>query len=652
MAFYLEKAIFINRAPFEHLELDFKEKCISVLTAANGKGKTTILSHLVDAFYELAKLFYDNEFEGIENKYYRVSSSVFSIKQGQPSIVYFRFSLDNKHIDYVDIREQCSQEYYDKNITISDKIQFSEISGQLKNQLNIKHWKLGSNNKNIVESIFSSNLVTYFPSYRYEMPSFLNNPYQFKIDYKLDNPFAGYLTNQIEVITGIRQIANWLMDVVIDWEVYKQTQQIQLPNGTKKTVDITPEYTLWNNINNILRETLSSKKIDGNIRFGIGKRNNAGSRLAIVSEDHNGIQTTVSPNIFCLSSGELAILCCFGELLRQADRLKPNVSLQDVQGIVLIDEVDKHLHIKLQKEILPKLFNLFPNVQFIVSSHSPFLNMGLADEAIDRTQIIDLDNSGIICEPTNNDLYREVYDMMIQDNQRFADKYKELKTKVHAINKPIVITEGKTDWKHVKSALQYFKENHEFEDVDVEIVEYDFDFGDSKLHTLLNQYKTFPHRYKVIGVFDCDEANGKSIHGAGGIKKYGDNIWGMSIPVPEYRNYNTGGISIEFLYKDEDLKLQDENGRRLYVTSEFNENGRLNANHSIGVKNNHDVKNYITPEKEKIQADEVIDVDGNSLALSKEQFASNILDRKEQFANVNYDGFRPLFDRLKSILQQ
>lgn len=652
MALYLEKAIFINRAPFEHLELDFKEKCISVLTAANGKGKTTILSHIVDAFYELAKLFYNNEFEGIENKYYRVSSSVFSIKQGQPSIVYFRFISDNKHIDYVDIREQCSQEYYDKNITISDKIQFSEISGLLTNQSNIKHWKLGSNNKNIVESIFNSNLVTYFPSYRYEMPSFLNNPYQFKIDYKLDNPFAGYLTNQIEVITGIRQIANWLMDVVLDWEVYKKTQLIQLPNGTKKTVDITPEHTLWNNINNILKKTLSSKKIDGNIRFGIGKRNNAGSRLAIVSEDHNGIQTTISPNIFCLSSGELAIICCFGELLRQADRLKPNVSLQDIQGIVLIDEVDKHLHIKLQKEILPKLFNLFPNVQFIVSSHSPFLNMGLADETIDRTQIIDLDNSGIACEPTNNDLYREVYEMMINENQRFADKYKELKTKIHAINKPIVITEGKTDWKHVKSALQYFKENHEYEDVDVEILEYDFDFGDSKLHALLNQYKTFPHRYKVIGVFDCDEANGKGIHSSGGIKKYGDNIWGISIPIPEYRNYNTGGISIEFLYKDEDLKKQDENGRRLYVTSEFNENGRLNANHSIGVKNNHDVKNYITPEKEKIQADEVIDVDGNSLALSKEQFASNILERKELFANVNYDGFRPLFDRLKSILQQ
>lgn len=55
MAFYIEKAIFVNRAPFEHLELDFKERGINVLAAVNGRGKTTILSHITDAIYELAK---------------------------------------------------------------------------------------------------------------------------------------------------------------------------------------------------------------------------------------------------------------------------------------------------------------------------------------------------------------------------------------------------------------------------------------------------------------------------------------------------------------------------------------------------------------------------------------------------------------------
>ena len=226
-----------------------------------------------------------------------------------------------------------------------------------------------------------------------------------------------------------------------------------------------------------------------------------------------------------------------------------------------------------------------------------------------------------------------------------------MEDKTKTFNKPVIITEGKTDWKHMKAALEYFKGNHEYEDIDVEVLEYDFDFGDSKLNGLLNQYKTFPHRYKIVGIFDCDEDNGRKIHSAGGTKKYGDNIWGMSIPVPDYRNYNSGGISIEFLYTDEDLKRQDENGRRLYVTSEFNENGRFTLDVRIGVKNNHDVKNYILPEKEKIQADEVIDIDGNSLALSKEQFATNILERRGDFANVCFDAFRPVFDRLRTILQ-
>ena len=124
----------------------------------------------------------------------------------------------------------------------------------------------------------------------------------------------------------------------------------------------------------------------------------------------------------------------------------------------------------------------------------------------------------------------------------------------------------------------------------------------------------------------------------------------MSIPIPDFREYNTSGISIEFLYRDGDLKRSDENGRRIFVTSEFNENGRLKSDPKIGVKNNHDVKNYVLPEKEKIQADEVIDIDGNSLALSKEQFATNILERNGEFAMVDFESFRPVFERLREVM--
>ena len=153
MAFYLEKAIFINRAPFEHLELGFNNNSISVLTAVNGKGKTTILSHIVDALYELARSHYSNEFEGKENKYYRISASMFNLVSNKPSFVYFRFINDGDKVDYIDIRNKCSQKDYDDAINIVDKIPFNQFSNSFENQSNIKYWHIESEKENHIRGL-------------------------------------------------------------------------------------------------------------------------------------------------------------------------------------------------------------------------------------------------------------------------------------------------------------------------------------------------------------------------------------------------------------------------------------------------------------------------------------------------------------------
>ena len=110
MALFLKHAIFVNRAPFEHIELEFKESGINVLSAINGKGKTTILSHIVDAFHELARNNFANEFRGVEKDYYRFSSPLDEIKNGELSAVYFRFMNDSQICDYVDVRNTCTKE--------------------------------------------------------------------------------------------------------------------------------------------------------------------------------------------------------------------------------------------------------------------------------------------------------------------------------------------------------------------------------------------------------------------------------------------------------------------------------------------------------------------------------------------------------------
>lgn len=61
-------------------------------------------------------------------------------------------------------------------------------------------------------------------------------------------------------------------------------------------------------------------------------------------------------------------------------------------GIVLIDEIDLHLHPKWQRTIIDSLSKTFPNIQFIVSTHSPIILSG----AMDAAQVIVLGEDGIV----------------------------------------------------------------------------------------------------------------------------------------------------------------------------------------------------------------------------------------------------------------
>ena len=65
----------------------------------------------------------------------------------------------------------------------------------------------------------------------------------------------------------------------------------------------------------------------------------------------------------------------------------------DIEGIVLIDELETHLHIELQKKILPFLIEFFPNIQFIVTTHSPFVLNSIEDAVVyDLEKNIRLEN--------------------------------------------------------------------------------------------------------------------------------------------------------------------------------------------------------------------------------------------------------------------
>lgn len=93
-----------------------------------------------------------------------------------------------------------------------------------------------------------------------------------------------------------------------------------------------------------------------------------------------------------LSAGYSAALDIISDLIFKMQGTDKLVDVYDKEGIVLIDEVETHLHLELQRQILPLLTTVFPNIQFIISTHSPFVLSSVKDAVaydMERHEVID-----------------------------------------------------------------------------------------------------------------------------------------------------------------------------------------------------------------------------------------------------------------------
>jgi energy-coupling factor transporter ATP-binding protein EcfA2 len=89
-------------------------------------------------------------------------------------------------------------------------------------------------------------------------------------------------------------------------------------------------------------------------------------------------------NVDQLSQGYRSMFVLAVDMLRwmEETRSTPEVSLREVQGVVLVDEIDAHLHPEWQRRVGFMLCKTFPNIQFIVASHSPFVAMAAGKKAL------------------------------------------------------------------------------------------------------------------------------------------------------------------------------------------------------------------------------------------------------------------------------
>lgn len=92
-----------------------------------------------------------------------------------------------------------------------------------------------------------------------------------------------------------------------------------------------------------------------------------------------------------LSDGYKAFIGWVGDLIGHLSDVAENKNIDDIPGLVLLDEIDLHLHPEWQRDVLPVLAKAFPRLQFVFTSHSPLVASTVHRENV---FVSDMDENG------------------------------------------------------------------------------------------------------------------------------------------------------------------------------------------------------------------------------------------------------------------
>lgn len=675
-----------------------------VLVGKNGSGKSTLISNIVDSFYEFASKSFNNvripQNGANSYAYFKIiSPSEISIgKEYLYSRIKFR-STECEKIEYLFAKGQFSNEKLleiggnesHKNET-EDNVSFKSLNIQIDKE------------SAFVKKVLDENVIAYFSPERYEKPSWLHKAYYDKYvaeydseteiaRFRLNEVFRNQLRNPISVSCGEDDLLQWLLDIIVDSRAEVDFSSYNEPQHSYNADNLNDAKTL-----SIARENVQkilSIILNEDVRFNLQPRLFVNSRFSIVRKKDNKI---LVPSLNSLSTGQIALFKMFATIVKYADSYDVNRSLDlsVINGIVVIDEIELHLHPSMQAEILPKLIKLFPKVQFIITTHSPLFLLGM-DKVLgkDSYDIIDLPSASKISTETFSEF---VSAFKYYENTSFFEK--ELQSVLSSLNsnkntsEPLIITEGQTDWMHLESAYRALLQDSNNKDLfsklgNIKFYEFEgkqksnkdsskeiqtltisdigfgkegaslikAEMGDSALLTLCETLSKFNNGRIIIFIFDHDkEEIVNEVVNGNNYKNWGNNVYSFAIPVPESRK-KTPLISIEHYYTDDEIKSVERIGvvdYRLFMGNEFDEKGFfLSDDRRI---------NLLYPKK-NCGKDKINILDGNcvniverrngnseNVALSKFRFALNIYNNENGFDNFDFSNFILIFEMIHNIL--
>ena len=323
---YLEKVYLKNYKAIEELEIDFQPG-INLLVGDNGAGKTSVLDGIAIVLSGLfvnvegvsAKLIAKEDVHVVVNE---AGDNSKMVSYYEPVSVGCRLRVGSKEYTWNRIREQMSSRH--------TKTDDRAASAWMKRLTNKPGTRL---------PLFSYQSAA--RAWKVKRGDFGN-----ELKKKLDDRRCGYI-GCLDSSMDVKAIQQWCLN-----------QEIASLNKGKQI----GEYETFKKIISVFMKEINELEQLPQIYY-------MGQFEEIVYKDENE-EMAISK----LSAGYQSLLWMIMDLAYRVALLNPDLrELSEIEGIVLIDEVDMHLHPKWQWNIIKALSVTFPNVQFIITTHSPIV---------------------------------------------------------------------------------------------------------------------------------------------------------------------------------------------------------------------------------------------------------------------------------------
>ena len=544
---YTKRIQLINYGPIEKLDIEFPfegdvPKPI-VLVGENGSGKSILLSHIVNGLLLAKDVVYSETPEVETGKVYKIRSNSY-IKSGNE---YYFAKVDFE--EGLSVREmglRMLKRDYESTPIGSLEVDAQGIWNKIRPENNdYFDSSFSLNNKHKVEDNFTQNCVLYFPPNRFEEPAWLNEEnLKAQAKYMDMKHFQGYTDRRVINYSPLHSNQNWLFELIYDRAAFEmETRRLPVTftdeNRTVLVQDFRGYSGQASNTYNIALRIVRTIMRRYDVRFGIGTRHNR--VVSIVSDSNSGSKQLV-PNIFQLSSGETSLLNLFLSILRDFDLCGTSFSqASDIRGIVVVDEVDLHLHTVHQNEVLLELIKMFPKVQFIVTTHSPLFVLGMQRAFGEDGFALYRLPQGRQISPEEFSEFGKAYQAFTATS-RFSEDIREA---IEGAQRPIVFVEGTTDQKYLQRASELLGKEPVLERFEIRN-----GGGAGKLSkiwkdSVLPLTETLPQ--KVLLLFDCDK------------ERHSDNkgkLFQRTIPLQTQNPIKQG---IENLFSKETLEKARQN---------------------------------------------------------------------------------------------